>query len=68
MDVSKISGPGEDVGEVSAADLYSALRGMHWTDGKLVVIHTKDLGLGVQTYSGEMLDAAIVKATVGGEA
>jgi hypothetical protein len=53
---------------VSAGDLYAVLRNMYWTDGKLAVIEVKDLRLGVQTYSGELLDAAIVRATTRGEA
>ena len=53
---------------IDPAYLYSLLRNMHWNDGKLTVIHTKDLGLGVQTYSGDMLDAAILKATTEGSA
>lgn len=43
----------------SAAELYAALRGMHWHDGKLAVVNAKDLKLGVQTYSGALLDEAI---------
>jgi hypothetical protein len=39
--------------------LYTSLRNMHWSDGKLAVIEAKDLPLGVQTYSGDMLDEAI---------
>lgn len=43
----------------SAAELYAALRNMHWNDGKLAVVQAKDLKLGVQTYSGALLDEAI---------
>lgn len=46
----------------SHAELYAALRSMHWSDGRLAVVEAKDLKLGVQTYSGEMLDAAIEQA------
>lgn len=45
----------------SASDLYAALRAMYWSDGKLAVIEAKDLRLGVQTYSGAMLDEAIAQ-------
>lgn len=45
--------------QVGAAELYAALRGMHWNDGKLAVVQAKDLKLGVQTYSGALLDEAI---------
>lgn len=48
----------------AAAELYTALRNMHWNDGKLAVVAAKDLPLGVRTYSGELLDAAIVNATI----
>lgn len=41
------------------AELYDALRSMHWSDGKLAVVAAKDLPLGVQTYSGDLLDAEI---------
>lgn len=41
------------------AGLYRSLRSMHWSVGKLVVIKAKDVPLGVQTYSRELLDAAI---------
>jgi len=43
------------------ASLYRALRSMHWNDGKLAVIEARDLKLGVQTYSGDMLDEAIFR-------
>lgn len=46
----------------SAGALYAALRSMHWTDGKLAVVNAKDVQVGVQTYSGERLDAAIAVA------
>lgn len=68
-----IAAPAKEGGQdtpaaVSAGDLYAVLRNMHWTDSKLAVIEVKDLRLGVQTYSGELLDAAIVRATTRGEA
>jgi endodeoxyribonuclease RalR len=44
-----------------ARDLYAALRAMYWSDGKLAVVAARDLRLGVQTYSGAMLDAAIAQ-------
>jgi hypothetical protein len=44
------------------AKWYAALRSMHWNDGKLAVIDARNLSLGVQTYSGDMLDAAIEQA------
>jgi hypothetical protein len=47
------------LGPPSYAQLYAALRNMHWSDKKLAVVEAKDLKLGVQTYSGDMLDAAI---------
>lgn len=46
----------------SPAKLYAALRNMHWNEGKLAVIDARNLKLGVQTYSGEMLDTAIEQA------
>jgi|GEM_PF-5313643 len=49
----------EDVRKEAYHELYAALRNMHWSDGKLAVIEAKDLKLGVQTYSGELLDASI---------
>ena len=49
----------EDVRKEAYQELYAALRNMHWSDGKLAVIEAKDLKLGVQTYSGELLDASI---------
>ncbi len=44
-------------------DLYNALRNMHWNDMKLAVINAKDLPLGIETYSDELLDKAIIKYT-----
>lgn len=39
------------------AALYDKLRAMHWSeDAPYCVISTKDLTLGVQTYTGDMLD------------
>lgn len=43
----------------AAAAAYHTLRAMHWADGKLAVVRVKDVPLGVQTYSGDMLDAEI---------
>lgn len=43
------------------ARLFAALREMHWTQGDdaLVVVKASDVQIGVQTYSGELLAAAI---------
>lgn len=49
-----------DIAELKAkADLYDALRAMHWYDKKLAVVQSKNLVLGTQTYSGDMLDEEI---------
>jgi hypothetical protein len=43
------------------AERWRKLRANHWNDGPetLVVVRARDLQLGVQTYSGERLDAAV---------
>lgn len=47
------------------AGLYRKLRGMHWHDKSLTVVYAEDIKLGVQTYSGDMLDAEIERAAGG---
>jgi len=43
------------------AQNWRKLRDSHWTDGKetLIVVRVKDVRLGVKTYSGDLLTAAI---------
>jgi hypothetical protein len=41
------------------AERYRKLRAMHWTDTQLCVVDTFTVNVGVQTYSGELLDKAI---------
>lgn len=43
------------------AERYRKLRGNHWSNGQevLTVTRSKSVTLGSQTYSGELLDAAI---------
>jgi hypothetical protein len=49
----------ERAAALAPADLYAALRAMHWSDGRLAVVQASDLTNGIQTYSGDMLDEAI---------
>lgn len=44
-----------------AEELYLWLRSQHWTDETLVVIRAKDVPLGVQTFSTNLLDEVIRK-------
>lgn len=41
------------------AEQYRWLRSQHWNDGTLAVIRSADLPLGLQTFSGRLLDDAI---------
>lgn len=43
------------------AELYRELRSKYWSEGKeiLCVIRSRDLRVGIQTYTGALLDAAI---------
>lgn len=41
------------------AEQYRWLRAQNWSDGTLTVLRSADLPLGVQTFSGQLLDDAI---------